>query len=249
MAISKRPNRLPPGTPLSEHYSIEGLVRLAEGRMFYLASDNRPDQPNRYCWHCAETNSPRSGRICISCGQEMPDRRFLVSLRWEQNLSENFVDYFQKDIQHPTLIAPVDTFYENNSLVSIVHWSGQDFLLNLSAPLQSEQVLEIAQRAIGLLAYYHRQGVSLENIQSRNFLFKAQTQEFFFFDPEVRKVYKNLVPEAERGREIPSLATMLKQLTANSDTHLIQIFQKAERGHFASPYDFGRALEKLVRQR
>ena len=95
MAISKRPNRLPPGTPLSEHYSIEGLVRLAEGRMFYLASDNRPDQPNRYCWNCSETNTPRSEKVCISCGQDMHERRFLVSLRWDPDLSEHFVDYFQ----------------------------------------------------------------------------------------------------------------------------------------------------------
>ena len=38
MGKSNRPERLSQGHYLSIHYKIEGLVRLAEGRMFYLAS-------------------------------------------------------------------------------------------------------------------------------------------------------------------------------------------------------------------
>jgi hypothetical protein len=36
-----RPSHFPPGTPLGRHFLVEGLVRLAEGRMFYLVNDDR----------------------------------------------------------------------------------------------------------------------------------------------------------------------------------------------------------------
>ena len=90
MAKSSRPNRLHPGSPLSEHYQIEGLVRLAERRMFYLANDDRQDQPNKFCWDCGETNTPRKASNCIQCGCSMRVRKFLICMRWEAEEFEHY---------------------------------------------------------------------------------------------------------------------------------------------------------------
>ena len=58
MPLSKtRPTPLQPGSRLGDHYAIEGLVRLGEGRMFYLANDNRPDTAHRKCFECGSTDT------------------------------------------------------------------------------------------------------------------------------------------------------------------------------------------------
>ena len=63
-----RPPHFPPGMPVGERYTIEGLVRLSEGRMFYLANDVRPDKPEE--------------------GQK--GRRYLISTRWVEEGFEPF---------------------------------------------------------------------------------------------------------------------------------------------------------------
>ena len=85
--MAERPAHLPPGTPLGEHYVVEGLVRLAEGRMFYLATDARPDRATRKCWDCG-TENDRSSKECSSCGSPMTNRRFLVAARWRSDRYE-----------------------------------------------------------------------------------------------------------------------------------------------------------------
>jgi hypothetical protein len=37
-----RPQPFPTGMELSKHYRVEALVRLSEGRMYYLVTDDRP---------------------------------------------------------------------------------------------------------------------------------------------------------------------------------------------------------------
>ena len=74
MSSSQRPHPFPPGFLLSEHYTVEGLVRLAEGRMFYLANDDRPDRPRRFCWDCGNDDTPRSAERCVACGASMETR-------------------------------------------------------------------------------------------------------------------------------------------------------------------------------
>ena len=91
--MADRPPHLPPGTPIGDHYSVEGLVRLAEGRMFYLANDVRPDLPKRKCWSCGNGDTPRSATACASCGTVFKDKRFLVSARWDQPLFEAYERY------------------------------------------------------------------------------------------------------------------------------------------------------------
>lgn len=246
MAKSNRPNRLHPGAPLSEHYQIEGLVRLAEQRMFYLANDDRQDQPKKFCWDCGETETPRTAQNCIQCGCSMRIRKFLICMRWDAMEFEHYEAFFDKDIDHEAMLCPIDMFYEKNALCSIVEWTGQDFMLNMSSPMHGRQVLHLTQRMLGLFAYLHRKGVSISNIDLRNFLIHPQSQEIVYFDPDIQRVYENQVPEAERHREISGLAKAMLRLTAVDENPIRNLMHEALSGKHTTPYHFGRALESKL---
>jgi PPM family protein phosphatase len=243
---SNRPNRLPPGAPLSEHYTIEGLVRLSEGRMFYLATDDRPDRPTRFCWECGDDSTERQASNCAACGSTMENRKFLVSMRWYQDEFEAYQAFYEKDIEHGALLPPLDVFYERGALCSIVPWNGEDFLLNVSGPLAPHKVLQIAQRCCGMIAAFHMAGISLEQVQIGNFLVRPEDDYLLYFDPSIHKIYPNRVPEAERGRELVSLAVALKRFTPVENQDILDLLAKAIKGDFASPYDFGRAIEEFM---
>ena len=108
--MGDRPSHLPPGTPLGDHYTVEGLVRLSEGRLFYLANDVRPDLTTRRCWTCGFGETSRAESACGSCGSPLKDRRFLVSSRWIAARFEAYLDFFQKALRHPGLASPIDVF-------------------------------------------------------------------------------------------------------------------------------------------
>ena len=59
---------------LAKHFRVEALVRLSEGRMFYLVSDDRSDQPTRKCWECGIAETPRSSAVCTGCGHAFDSR-------------------------------------------------------------------------------------------------------------------------------------------------------------------------------
>ena len=56
---------------LSKHYRVEALVRLSEGRMFYLVTDERPDQPTRKCWECLRGEFAHKKASMSWCREEM----------------------------------------------------------------------------------------------------------------------------------------------------------------------------------
>ncbi|MEM6926615.1 MAG: hypothetical protein AAF602_06790, partial [Myxococcota bacterium] len=118
--MGERPSHLPPGTPLGDHYTIEGLVRLSEGRMFYLANDVRPDLPERRCWTCGHLETPRTEAECASCGTALTDRRFLISARWSSENFDAYVDFFKKQLDHPGLATPIDVFVLEGVLFSVI---------------------------------------------------------------------------------------------------------------------------------
>ena len=246
MGKSNRPERLSQGHYLSIHYKIEGLVRLAEGRMFYLASNDRPDMPHTFCWECGYETSPSNATACTQCGKPLQGHKFLVSNRWKPHSFEAFEAFFQKELRHPALHPTLDYFFEENCLYSIVQWKNQDFMLNKAAPLQANQVLRIAQRILGLLGYFHENGVALEEIHPRNFLYDPEKDDYIFFEPDIRRIYDGPVPEIERGFELPSFAQTLLYLTSVSDHDLRTLLRSAVDGYYPSSYQFGRALEKFM---
>jgi len=244
---NSRPPPFPPGTHLSEHYSIEGLVRLAEGRMYYLANDDRPDRPRRFCWECGNDETPRNRAACVNCGASLAPRRFLVSVRWDREGFEPYARFFEKHFDHPGIIAPVDMFFQDGVLCSVTPWSGESLMIDEGSPLLIKRVLDMAQRAAGMLAFLHVQGISLGSLTRANFLVR-NSREFLLFDPDVASVYDAPVPEINRKVEIAQLGGILRRYTPVHATRLMNFFVSTEEGAFTNPLAFGRALEDIIDQ-
>ncbi len=246
-SLNPRPPPFLPGAHLSEHYCVEGLLRLSEGRMFYLVNDDRPDRPRRFCWDCGCDDTPRAAKSCIRCGASLEPRRFLVSARWETAAFEPYAAFFDRQLEHQGLLAPVDLFFQDGVLCSVTPWSGESLMLDEGSPLSLQRLLELAQRATGLLAFLHIQGVRLTSLTRAHFLVRPDGTPLLF-DIEVAQVYDGPVPDAHRSIEVAHLGALLRRFTPVSAVELNDLFQLAEEGAFASPFDFGRALEHLLSQ-
>ncbi len=241
----QRPSPFPPGTHLSEHYTIEGLVRLSEGRMFYLANDDRPDRPRRFCWDCGCDDTPRSRTACVGCGADLSPRRFLVSVRWEPPRFEPFVKFFERKLDHPGMTGPVDIFFEREVLCAVSPWNGEGLMLDESSPLPARQVLDLAQRTTGVLAFLHHSGVSIGQLSAANFLV-GEGRSYQLFDPEIRAVSDQPLEAARQAEEIQLLASFLRRLVGINDQPLSDFFSSAIAGDYPTTLAFGRALEKLI---
>jgi protein phosphatase len=216
-----RPPHFPPGMPVGERYTIEGLVRLSEGRMFYLANDVRPDKPED--------------------GQK--GRRYLISTRWKEGLFENFEAFARLGLVHPGLAAPVDVFRHEGQLVSVIPYNGEGLLLDEAAPLPNGRILEIAQRIAGTLAFLHVNGVRLGPLKRANILISPDnTVRLFDFD--VLGVTDQPVPDGVRSQELKAVGELLGRFCNVEAEALAQFMRTVGEGEYPSPAAFGRAVEK-----
>lgn len=243
--MGDRPPYLPPGTPLSDHYTVEGLVRLSEGRMFYLANDVRPDLPTRRCWACGHGDTPRAATTCARCGTPMRDRRFLVSARWPLSKHEAYLQFYDKQLVHPGLVTPVDVFVVDNVLYSVVPYHGEGLMVDEAAPLHNGRLLDLAQRVIGTLAFLHRNGVALAWLNRANLLISADNT-IRLFDLEVSAVSENGAPVDREGHVevLKSFAELLRRYCDVEADDLATFLRIAEEGRAEDLVAFGRDVEK-----
>ena len=242
MALSKtRPPPFQPGTRLGSHYAIEGLVRLGEGRMFYLANDKRPDQPHRRCWSCLAEDTPRSEDHCIRCGSALQGQRFIVSARWDKELFQPFKAMQAKNLDHPGLVPSLDTIEVDGVLCNISTWNNETLMVDEGAPLAREQMIMLALRGVGLLAYLQTQGVEIAPLTLANFIQNVDG-EYKFFDLEIRKIHNGPVPSARCHEGMESLARSLRRFSAIHDLQLLKVLNAAIDGDYGSLMDFGKAL-------
>ena len=213
--------------------------------MYYLANDDRPDRPTRFCWSCGSDETPRARATCKACGASLAPRRFLVSVRWDRDGFEPYARFFEKHFDHPGMVAPVDMFFQDGVLCSVTPWNGESLMIDEGSPLLIKRVLDMAQRAAGMLAFLHVSGISLGTLTRANFLVRNH-REFLLFDPDVATVYDTPVPERYRGREISQLGGILRRYTPVQTTEMQDFFLAAEDGRFPNPLEFGRELEKLI---
>lgn len=212
---NNRPPHFPPQTEIGDHLLIEGLVRLAEGRMYYLASDRRPSVGKRY----------------------------LVSARWEQSLFDAYERYHRKQLSHPGLCSPVMVLRHQDVLLSVVEYNGESLMLDEAAPFDNEAVLDLAQRAAGTLAYLHLNGVRLVDVTRTHFLLSPDGK-VRLFDLEIAEARDEPIPRAERGKELPSLGELLRRYCHVEAETLADFMTTVERGTYDSPVTFGRAIEQ-----
>ncbi len=241
-----RPPSFPPGSHVSDYYRVEGLVRLSEGRMFYLVNDHRPDRASRRCWECGHEENPSSAALCESCGGSLSVRRFILSTRWDKNGFDPSLAFFQKQIAHPAFLAPCDVFAwpeaNPNLVCSVVPYNGETFLLDEAAPIQLSRVIRFAQRACGMLGMLSYNGVKLGWLNRSNFLLRPNG-DGMLFDPEICAVTDGPLPPEDTLDVVMQLGELLRRYTPVEEREWQQFFGEAERGAFPTPAEFGRALQ------
>ncbi len=247
--MSERPPHLPPGTAVGGHYTIEGLVRLGEGRMFYLANDSRPDLSLRRCWACGHNDTPRSAAACGNCEAPLVDRRFLISARWEADRYEAYERFFAKRLRHPGLASPVDAFRHNGVLFSVVPYHGEGLMLDEASPLPNARIFEVGQRILGTLAYLHRSGVRMPFLTRANLLI-SPSGLVRLFDLEVDQCFENGtgVPLEERKPALVSVGELLRRYVDIQADELLSFLYDIEQGVEVDPVEFGREMERRYDQ-
>ena len=240
-----RPAPFQSGTPIGEHFRVEALVRLAEGRMFYLVTDDRAEKPRRPCWECGHPSTPRAADACESCGSPFQARtQFLMSVRWHKDSFQPYMDFFNKGVKHPGLLSPDACFIHAGVLCSVVRYRGESLMLDEAAPLSARGVVHLGQRFAGMLASLQYKGITLTKLSRANVLLRRSENRLLLFDPDIARVNEGPVPEAERGHELRALGRMLRMFTPVNANNLRDFFAMTEEGAFGSPLEFGRAIEK-----
>lgn len=242
--MGDRPPHLPSGTPLGHHYAVEGLVRLSEGRMFYLANDVRPDRPTRKCWSCGHEDTPRKAPACEQCAAPFKDRRFLVSARWIPSRYDAYLDFFRKEIQHPGLAAPVDVFVEDGVLFSVLPYTGEGLMVDEASPLTNARLLDLGQRILGTLAYLHAHGVRLATLTRANLLVSPDNT-VRLYDLEVEETLPNgdAIPRDRQAEVLCAVGELLRRYCDIEADALIDFLLGAEDGGVVDLAKFGREIE------
>lgn len=244
--LRSRPLTFSPGMNLSDYYKVEALIRLAEGRMFYLVNDNRPDRRTRRCWECGCEENPAVQLNCSECGASLATRRFLLSTRWDRDKFDAYLQFFQKQIQHPALLSPCDVFpypEENPVLMcSVVPFSNEGLMLDEAAPLPIERVVAFAQRAAGIVSMLAFHGVRLGWLHRSNFGIRPGG-EFVLFDPEVVAVEPRPLTPEEVAPSMKELGEILRRYTPVEERAWQSLFRRVEEGEYASAAAFGQALQ------
>jgi len=229
---------------LGSDYRVEGLVRLAEGRMFYLLNDDRPDQSFQVCWECGFQQNPYEEESCLQCGGSMKGRKFLMSVRWDPAEFSPYLALHERGFRHPGVLWPTDVFTQDDLLCSVVPYRSESLLLDECAPLTNDEMLRFAQWITGTMAFLHAQGVVLSRLSSSNFLLTAEN-ELRFYDLDVASVREDGVPSSEQGGAVQQIAALLRRFVAVNCVPFWDFLERAEAGAYPDIASFGDALLEL----
>ncbi|MBN1335692.1 MAG: Stp1/IreP family PP2C-type Ser/Thr phosphatase [Deltaproteobacteria bacterium] len=239
-----RPTPFPSGMKLGDHYRVEGLVRLAEGRMFYLLNDDRPDQAFRTCLECGYHDNPREERTCLRCGAALADRRFLMSVRWDTQAFGLAQDFFERRLVHPAIATPIDLFVHDHVLCSVIPYRGESLLLDESSPLSGPELLRFAQRVVGTLAFLCHHGIRLAQLGPAQFLF-TPANEVLLWDLDVEEMGEEPIPPEDQGRAVQQAADLLARYAPVDLVPLWDFLERVEAGEFLDLPSLGSALQGI----
>jgi len=237
-----RPQHFPQGTLIGRHYVVEGLVRLSEGRMFYLVNDDRADVQTRRCLSCGHEGSPRTAKVCHACGSPIQAQRYLMSSRWDSDGFRAYERFASLKLNHPALAAPVDTIVLEDQLLSFVPYRGEGLMLDEPSPLANQRVLHLAQRLIGVVTWLAQRGVRTGALQKANVLV-TPNGTVRMYDLDIVDVGDGPLPPAATSATLRGLAELLCTYCHVQSTALSDFLRLVARGDFPTAREFGRAIE------
>ena len=164
-----------------------------------------------------------------------------MSARWDDELFEPFKALHDLGLTHPGLVPIVDTFEMDSVLCTVSHWNNETLMVDEGAPLSRDQMVKLALRGVGLLAFLQTRGVEIAPLTLANFLMTG-TGDYKFFDLEVLKVHSGPVPSEQCLGGIESLARALRRFSAIHDVPILSVLTAAAEGEFETPMAFGQAL-------
>lgn len=222
MGIVDRPPHLLPGEALGQQYLIEGLVRVTEGRLFYLAKPvNEPTDTE-------DTNGAS-----------------LVSCRWDQDHYASYEKFFSLGLNHPGLAGAKNICEFKDQLWSVVEYEGEGLLLDEPSPLSNVRVVDLAQRLVGTVSFLHANGVQLQSLSSRNILICSDGTTKLF-DLDVASVGEEPVGPADRGQELIAIGEVLLALCPMECLELRAFLQEMASGEFKDAMACGKALSQRL---
>lgn len=230
---------------IGDHFRVEGLVRLAEGRMFYLLNDDRPENTTRKCFDCGHAATPREDEACTRCGASLADRKFLMSVRWDPKYFGPFTEFCNKGITHPGLVLPIDVFVHEGLLCSVAPYRGESLLLDECSPLPAEELIRFWCRTIGLAAFLHQNGIELYRLNAANFLIDADGN-VVLFDLDVKAVHPGALDATARATAVDQLARILRRYVPVHLEGLWNLVAEAESEVFKDTESLGRAFMALL---
>jgi protein phosphatase len=146
-----------------------------------------------------------------------------------------------KNLEHPGLVPSIDSFEVDGVLCNVSTWNNETLMVDEGAPLAREQMVKLALRGVGLLAFLQAQGVEIAPLTLANFVRDADG-EYKFFDLEVLRVHSGPVPTTFFKRGIESLARALRRFSAIHDLEMLAVLNAAIDGQYSGPMEFGKAL-------
>ena len=124
-----------PSTPLGQHLRIERLVRVVEGRHFYLANNVDPLWRHKKCWKCGNRYNPGTAQSCTYCNAPLLERRFLASVRHDPGAADAWKRWMKLRLRHPVLVDASAAFLREGRPVTIYPYNGERLLVDQPAPL------------------------------------------------------------------------------------------------------------------
>ncbi len=246
MGSSGRPAPFPPGTKLGEHFIVDSLRRLCEGRMIYVVNDNRADLPTKKCWECLNNDSHKNAPNCVGCNKPLPsNQQFILSVRWDSDNFERQLAFHQRQLKHPAMLRPDAVFLQDDQLCSVIRYKGESLMVTLPSPLETNTVLHLSQRFAGLIAFLQTNGVRLSDLDRHAFVLRKTEDKYLLFDPLVSELLDSSIKDNERSEEIVQLAAMMRKYTQVNCNPLHDFLLRAESGEFKTPMEFGRNIEKI----
>ena len=251
-AITRRldhPEPFAAGDPMGQHLTVERLVRVTEGRQHYLVNNVSRKWPRRKCWACGYKYSPEMSRSCAYCATPLEDLRFLMTRRWSPTSFKAYEEFLKLRVRHFGLIAPVYAFYHGDTMMSVYHYNGESYLVDVPAPLAGSYLLAIGMRVANTLAYLHTRGVILAGLRKHQIAVMPNGSVRLFdldiagIDTRRGAVFHH--PDNPVERDTRDIGRILLELCSPSDDELANFFRDVTRGVYPTPHDFAEAAEQL----